>query len=492
MENKKTPQKVGRLFVTEFESTKDWTNGKRSILSNIKEDDLYLIFKSGKGVYPSPTYQQIIEDMGEYKIILDGEPLDDNDYIQYIKQEIEKYSDSNTYIYFLSMDEIYLKLKTELTEFADVQSSKTFSVGRKRTKSKLKPSPQKKPQEKDNSDLYDAIHTITVTPDINIPQYEEAETQPYNSNDTQTSFEAKPKQMDEIPKPIVEDKKEEIKNSSFAFTPKNENTTMHQEEKPKTNPNLNLDKSYEDKGVNLDKNYENQGLNLGKNYESQGVNTHKDIKTPYDDAIRNNQTQSRVTPPPRQNNLGNNTPPRTSQTSPPPTRPLGGSGVQGSPPPNRNPQGARPTPGGNVGGRGLGGRGKPTTPSPESDMSIQELERIIFGGKQEKVSFEKVYTELDDSKAQTVNLYMERLIENINKFAKKVVDYNFDHAQYVSLVTTLVKSTDYMDFMDSWEVVDPGRPLGIDEKTYASLLREARYYAKVCETLYENDEWAYQ
>lgn len=161
------------------------------------------------------------------------------------------------------------------------------------------------------------------------------------------------------------------------------------------------------------------------------------------------------------------------------------SGVQGSAPQPRQPRQQRPQRGGPqpVQKRPMG------SSSSGDTLTIQELERQIFGEKQVTVSYDKEYKEVDDQKARMTNSIMERLIANINKFAKKVLEYDFNRAKYVELISMLIKSIDYNDFLDGWDIVEPGYPLLIDEKTYAALRDEALYYSKICEMLYEEDNW---
>ena len=121
---------------------------------------------------------------------------------------------------------------------------------------------------------------------------------------------------------------------------------------------------------------------------------------------------------------------------------------------------------------------------------LQDLERTIFGAKQSSVTLEKKYSPLDDSKALTVSLLADRLIERMENWIKGIEKYCFDYDTYMELISTLIRSDSLDDFKEGWSIVHPGCELNLDNKTYLLLHQEACYYAKTCEVLYADDNWS--
>ena len=113
---------TNRLFIAEYENSKEWTDGKRVILSKIQEGDFYLIFKTGKGKKLSPLMVGLINDIGDKKQIIDVTQLNDQEYKKRITKEIKKYADTNTDVYFLYMDPVFQQLKTKILGINSVQS----------------------------------------------------------------------------------------------------------------------------------------------------------------------------------------------------------------------------------------------------------------------------------------------------------------------------------------------------------------------------------
>lgn len=126
----------------------------------------------------------------------------------------------------------------------------------------------------------------------------------------------------------------------------------------------------------------------------------------------------------------------------------------------------------------------------EDEISIKDLERIIFGNKVISKEFKVTYTELDNAKAKLISLLFDRMVESIKSLIKNIKECDFTTHQYLNLVTTLIKSNSYTDFILSYEVVEPGFKLDLKLDVYNYLYEEACYYSKVCKVLYDEDLWA--
>jgi hypothetical protein len=483
---------IERLFIAEYENAQRWTAGKKGILSSIKENDYYLIFRTGKDKIPSPIYQKIIEDMGQHKIVLEAEILGNADYLNFIEAKIRAYASPITNVYFLDMESVYDELKSRLEDIVNVQSCRDFKVGRRLTKKKTIMKTSNKPNiniDEDNSEIFSTMNDVINSNDedniaINIEDVDAHTT----SNSQQVSVDDIENDNIDIPNSNLDVSNENIKDDINQDI--NENASENIKEKmdsikDENNPHLNLKKD-DINNPHLDKDISDSSRrpfneNIGKSKEIKRQHTPLDLgdiadvvgldKPKIDPSMqeRMKKIKERKEDDYKQPSRNNDVPKQDS------------SAVNGRP--SRGPRG-NGTQGGGFGQK------KPQQKVQGDTPSIQELERQIFGGTQVTISFDKTYTELDDEKAKMVELLMKRLIENINKLAKKVTEYDFNHAKYLELITTLVKSIDYNDFLDSWDIMEPGYPLNIDEKTYSFLYDEAQYYSQVCEMLYENDNWA--
>lgn len=134
-------------------------------------------------------------------------------------------------------------------------------------------------------------------------------------------------------------------------------------------------------------------------------------------------------------------------------------------------------------------KGPASSPSPCDNKSMQEIEDLIFASSTEKKDNSKKYTKLDDDKAQVILSRRDMLIQNIEKFAKSVTEYDFSDDDYLLLITSFLKATDFNDFTNSWECVMPGKPLGINETVFLTIRKEAVYYNNLCNVLYMQDKW---
>lgn len=494
MENKK---EIKRLIVCEYENAAEWTKNKKSMLESIKENDFYLVFESGKHVIPTPSIQKLVMDI-EKKEFLDATELNDEDYEIFILQKIQQYTSSGTVVYFLSMDEMYDKLKDKIKGAYGVQRADSYAgLGRPRAKKpsgglmsgfkkngkKEKKREPSNPEE--NSFIFAAMSTEfagieQINPGINMPEQGIVDDSP----------------VEEMP-PVEEMKGNNGKNSEKVPEPEKKHKQNGKPERKKTSKNVKKEKEREEVPPDDDIPWADEG------------------EEPKEPSVKEEKLQEDIqkTINSGKNDVKKDIPPKPQQPKPKPQQQPIEDRYQGGSAGGRNPNAtmgnaamgsaAMGSPRQNQGqGRGQnrnqkgqqgGGRRGQQVQQPQQsyeDCTIQELEKVIFGTKQEYASFEKEYTEVDDGKANIVSLLLDRLIQNIQKLSKNVMNYNLEHKDYIQLITLIVKANDYNDFQLSWEVAQPGSPLGIDESTYNYLKDEALYYSNVCEMLYEKDNWA--
>lgn len=131
-----------------------------------------------------------------------------------------------------------------------------------------------------------------------------------------------------------------------------------------------------------------------------------------------------------------------------------------------------------------------------SGPSLQDLEKQIFGVEQSYKEPEKVYTELDDTKAKMVTLLGDRLTHNIDLLIPQIKKLGLDDDGYTELIAVLLKSYDFADFIESYNTLHPGAGLEIKQReiaatqlAYKVVCQEASYYAKICGDLYTDDHW---
>lgn len=125
----------------------------------------------------------------------------------------------------------------------------------------------------------------------------------------------------------------------------------------------------------------------------------------------------------------------------------------------------------------------------DTEISVNELEKMIFSNNVTSKDFQVEYTKIDDAKARLVALIYDRLIDNINRLSKNVRESNYSEHQYANLVTSLVKSNGYLDFKTSFKTVEPGDEEPMEAAVYEIIYEEATYYSKLCKLLYDDDLW---
>lgn len=144
--------------------------------------------------------------------------------------------------------------------------------------------------------------------------------------------------------------------------------------------------------------------------------------------------------------------------------------------------------------------------SLEDLLTVNDIEKMIFGSEAKNKEFIVEYSQLDNDKAALVGSLYDRLIDSINQIVPELSKYEERQDEndigtdedinkslqnkYWNFVFTLIKSTDFIDFQASIEAIIPGLKLNMNEQSYTYLYDEACYYASVCKTLYDDDKWA--
>lgn len=454
-------KKYKRIFVAECDNCDTWID-KRASIDKIKNDDFFLLLKAGKHYAITVDKQDIIDELTKHGCMLDCEGLSDENYQDYLFEKLKVISNEATKIIFVALEELYTSLKERLKNTAaDVRAydklGKAFTT---RTKNppktekdgkKMKMSIRKQKKETSN-ELGDAVadmaaeaysnsnsfadDSIDINPGIHMPGDKQNSSRESNKNrDTSKNLEQD--------NPVQEsDNKNECskdaanKEGSGKESVKREQSEQREKEK-ETETEAETDKK-DVSSVKEEKGSSSSASNLGSRNAAKTTRHRTD----------------------------------TAKTS--------SSTSSGASAPTGAPMGAFPR-----GNR----KGPASSPSPCDNKSMQEIEDLIFASSTEKKDNSKKYTKLDDDKAQVILSRRDMLIQNIEKFAKSVTEYDFSDDDYLLLITSFLKATDFNDFTNSWECVMPGKPLGINETVFLTIRKEAVYYNNLCNVLYMQDKW---
>lgn len=455
------PKKYARIFVAECDNCDEWIDRHASI-DKIKNDDFFLLLKAGKHYGITADKQGIIDELSKHGCMLDCEGISDENYRNYICERLKVISDKDTKIIFVALEELHTFLKERLKNtVADVRaSSKLNNALATRTKNrsktekdskKMKMGIGKQKKEKSNefeeledavSDIaanyYNSFGTDSISPSIHMP----GDSQNASKESNEDGNDSKNLGQDDYIQG-ADSKNKYSKNADNEKNDSKESAKKVQTEQKETGSGKEDASSANEENGSSSSASKNNTSNLNGSRNAAKTTRHRA------DASKTSSSTS-------------------SDTS------SGASIHKGTP------MGAFPR-----GGR----KGPAPSPSPCDNKSMQEIEDLIFASSIEKKDNSKKYTKLDDNKAQLILSMRDRLIQNIEKFAKSVTEYNFSDDDYLLLITSFLKSTDFNDFTNSWECVMPGKPLGINETVYLSIRKEAVYYNNLCNMLYMKDRW---
>jgi hypothetical protein len=142
-----------------------------------------------------------------------------------------------------------------------------------------------------------------------------------------------------------------------------------------------------------------------------------------------------------------------------------------------------------------------TQTETKPDVSIDELEKQIFGEAKATNEFKRVETEADISKADFISSLYERTktkMCTLSPELKTSMSYGDEEEQderFTRFLMLLLKSTSRKDFVDSWQASSSfeSKTTGMEdsvkdcETRYARILQLAQYYFHMCEQVYLKD-----
>lgn len=451
--------KYNRVFVAEFEYMEQWTNGyKHAIKTSTNDDDFYLVFRTGKQITEGPELKKLIDLIDDHMKLFSCEDISDSDYIQFVLNTVLGYAGENTCVYFLLMDELYAELKDRLEDKVQyVASHKNFRVGRgikNRGRKKINEMDKKNKnrERKSEEDLFAGLTNLTegVNPGINIP-YEN------------------PSSEDEIADRHFDG---QIRSESEEWQA---NSTDSASENNRNDSSVDTHKENE-KNNSINKNVKNNHSNsMPEDLQKESDNSLNSKDKSIKNDTKDSQTADKASE--KASEFSNKS--RTDRANPAADRAGSSMGVGSRSPVGGPSRMQKP----NMQRRG------PQGPSPYDNTSMQDIEDLIFQQANEIKVDKKQYTKLENDEIQVTIGLFERLVSNINKFARGIAEYGFDDSAYNKLIVTFVKAENYDDFVNSWNCTMPGKPVNIDEKIYESIKKEAMYYNKVCQMFMIHDKW---
>lgn len=474
----KVKENLNCLYVFEYENS-NWLSSGRAMLSKLNNgEEFFLIFKSGKkATLPDPRALHTIREMGDHKEIFDGSILNDNDYLIYIAENIKKYAKPDAYICFIQMEEYYKMLKEELEDYAEdvTQVQRYRSIGRRRPKqNKNTAMNTRKAKHKNNggsqtnaTDIFSTMvgDMMDISPEIHTPSSYSAEEK--NKDEDVVRYKDFNEKNLEGSAGVVytQEKKKEEEENPKEDNPKDDKKPNKKEENVAKEDSKKDDEPLDVKKDSTPLDVDKEAKPESEKPKSKGGST--ESKKEEDKENKKEKKEERKEESSQKNT--NSSPPPQSNTSPF----ANGGSVRGQKPPPKN---------GGAGGRQQGRR--PMAPqAPAPDRTLQELEDLIFGAETEKVDFSRAYTQWDDTRADTMLMRMEMFKEHLADCTNIPQD-DMSDADYSLLIQTLVKSSDFIDFISSWGVKHPSKPLGLEEKNYKGLYLDAIEIMRLSEVLY--------
>ena len=100
-------------------------------------------------------------------------------------------------------------------------------------------------------------------------------------------------------------------------------------------------------------------------------------------------------------------------------------------------------------------------------------------------------TELDEKKVDLSNAVFLRLAARIRNaipvIAKKAEAGEFAEEKYYEFIEMIMRSYDYKDFMNCWNMFNSDTKLNINEDLYSDIRSQSEYYCNLCAMLYIKD-----
>ena len=430
---------VYRLYLAEYERCQAWMGGGASaFLKYVEPYDMYSVYITGRSKLPPDHYRDTLKKLGERCEIIDATQMPDRDLHAHMLGQINKYATNDTYVFFIGSDEDFNALKGKASQWKSFSQVPTYRTGRIELPPGVREG-KKKAEEKIAKDKSQDEKTMAEA-----------------LADKTSKSRQKDASQDE--NPAINDQKDQAKKKPKTGNNKHPGSGRGGNVQAAEMMNLFLGNI---SGVNIG----DQHSPGNKTQPSQKGAT---LKTPKEDGSPAVPKSDRENVNPQKQKGQEKTDPKEKKK---------GRGQK------------RPEQGQASWRQRISSDPKSKEKGTDASWTQQQLEKAIFGTEQDYSKTEKIYTELDDSKAKTVSLLADRLIGNINKLVRGIRDYGFGYEDYMELVATLVKSDSLSDFHEGWGTVHPGCELGLDEETYNMLYKEAKYYAKACDVLDGEDRW---
>ena len=478
---------IQNLFIAEYEAAQGWISGNISrFKSSVKDSDFYLLYQIGRHPLPPPGIEMVIKSLGERVRIVDATQIDDDEMVEHMVSEIQSTDQDTISVWFLQLREECETVQKKMPGY-QITYSDTFQIGRRGRKPAQKvttatetedslPFPEAK--EKANSDK----QKEETVPTKSKPRANKNRTSKGKRQHLDHS-EKRPKNNPSQAASLESDKDEIKKGSEEEATSKKTEQKKNAQEKKAPSPagigmadifdSLNLfaspipsstrkrDETPTDNGAEL---------NSAAAPDSSSNDEAERIRLEVDQIIEQAGAKVKADSTDQESGKSVKTEQHrpSSKTSSPKSQPPG----RGD---NRRSDKAKPP--------------KPTDKPQNKETSTSDLMRIIFGARHDEKKYEHEFTEIDNSKAQMVSTLEDRLIRNIDLLVKGVKEYQWDYAEYMQFIITLIRSSDCTDFLQSWCIVSPNHPIQMNETVYKAIFDEADYYARVCDLLYAEDNW---
>lgn len=476
-------KQIYRLYLAEYEQIATWmTGGNNAILKYIKPYDMYIVYMTGRAKLPFERYRRILDSMEEQCIFIDARQMPDSELHQHMLNQIEIYANENTHIYFLCNPQDYQALRGQINKGIEISLKSSFRTG------KLDLPPDIEQEIKPEKISADILPMSLLEPEGSFHQEkkelsssDDGEKQSYNLSESAANG--------NVIKPVdIKSGVEEDEDKKGKYVKDSDPNSIRPRRNKKQRPGAKKPKT---------------GKPINGTDDSGGIGNHisdtpmEAFMTMFgsrigDDAQR--APSSTPTSEKRSKVLSDNkeSESSTSQLSKEVDHPIENE---------HKLTGRKTSHGGKANDKQvdqngekpwkerISGSNNANSHSSRSASVIQDIEKAIFGTKQAYAEITKEYTDLDDSKARTVSLMSDRLINDINLLIKDIKKYDFSYDSYMELISTLIRSDNLNDFKEGWSVVHPGCELNLTEQIYTALYKEACHYAKTCEVLYSEDLW---
>lgn len=487
-------KKIYRLYIAEYESMPTWIGGggtnQNAFVKYVQPTDLYLVYKTGRRPFPPDSFKVTLDRLGDRCLFFDVTQMSDQDIHTHMINLIEQYTNRDTHVYFLCDEEDFQAVRGRVTKGAELSLLQTFRTGAIRPPAFRSDQGEKTPKPSSDNKNSGAPN---AAPKSRTERERDKGSAPHDSNQKeQKKRGSKPDHRT----PSRQAQPNSAKGSSPPANPSpaSQNVdmlSMMMNSMGNATPPQNTPPSAQNVG---DKAQQRSGDDSHKEPDKRGETEKPASQAPPASPKAGAQTSSASNQPSGNESTRSDPSPDIDASNQANARPAGNESAQ---PDNKSdsPAQNKSDASSNRGDKGDGNQDAQKqagyTPkwTPPRKTTLELLEKRAFAKGQQTAAPEREYSELDDSKAQMIDLLADRTISNINLIVKGIAEKKFDFDTYMALIATLVRSTGFEDFKKCWNVVAPGKAINLNEDTYKMLQAEARYYAKVCETLYMEDQW---